>query len=64
MYVPITLCTSVIDSVVVSGCRSFGVGSTWRQRSRADGAESDGVLEPLSLQMFAVRYRARLVLTV
>ena len=31
---------------------------------RAGGAGSDGVLEPLSLQMFAVRYRARVVLTV
>ena len=47
-----------------SGCRLFGVGSSWRQRSRADGAGSDGVLEPLSLQMFAVRYCARFVLTV
>ena len=34
------------------------------QRSRADGAGSDGVLEPLSLQMFAVRYRARLITVV
>ena len=48
MYVPIILCTSVIDSVVVSGCHSFGVGSSWRQRSRAGGAGSDDVLEPLS----------------
>ena len=31
---------------------------TTRARYLADGAGSDGVLEPLSLQMFAVRYRA------
>ena len=48
----------------LTSCRLFGVGSTWRQRSRADGAGSDGVLEPLSLRMFAVRNRARLVLAV
>ena len=42
----------------------FDVGSSRRQHSLAGGAGSDDVLEPLSLKMFAVRYRARFVLTV
>ena len=42
----------------------FDIGSSRRQHSLAGGAGSDDVLKPLSLKMFAVRSRARFVLTV